>query len=332
VGVGGGTDVSPFGAQRLDDGGQHEALDVGAGGELRAELMAFRWVQRPLEEGAEDGGFDRLPVELRRLMQARDLVGVQVQRGGVGEEAAVEALEGVAQDDRDAAGGAGVHLAEELLGQRLELRGVGADRIEQVGEAGGRQEAHVLGEHAEEAATEEIGHPARGVAGLFEGLGELGQQIGDLAGDHGGVPRRIEGERVRPDQAEALADFRPAQVVQADAESLGMGEMEVVAAGLGEVGEDLDTAAHVHGQQEGGIRVAGGQRADVALGLAAGFEHGVVPRARAANRGGLALPGNRAGGFERQVELARRGGLILKLLGFEEESGAFVEVNAPLAG
>ena len=215
--------------------------------------------------------------------------------------------------------GAGVHLAEELRGERLELRGVGADRIEQVGEAGGGQEADVLGEHAEEAAAEEIGHQARGVPGLFEGLGELGQQIGDVAGDVGGVARGIEGERVGPDQAEALADFRPAQVLQPDAEGLRMGEGEVVAARLGEVGEDLDAVAHVHDEQERGIGVAGGQRADVALGLAAGFEHGVVPRARAANRGGLALPGDRAGGFERKLEVGGCGGLILELLGFEEE-------------
>ena len=132
VGVGGGADVGPLGAQRLDDGGQHEALDVGAGRELGAELVALDRVQRALEQGAEDGRLDRLPVVLRRFMQAGDLVGIQVQRGAVGEEAAVEALEGVAQDDRDAAGGAGVHLAEELRGERLELRGVGADRIEQV--------------------------------------------------------------------------------------------------------------------------------------------------------------------------------------------------------
>jgi hypothetical protein len=73
VGVGGGADVRPFGAQRLDDGGQHKALDVSAGRELRAELVTFDRVQRPLEEGAEDGGFDRLPIVLRRFMQARDL-------------------------------------------------------------------------------------------------------------------------------------------------------------------------------------------------------------------------------------------------------------------
>ena len=111
-----------------------------------------------------------------------------------------------------------------------------------------------------------------------------------------------------------------------------MGEMEVVAARLGEVGEDLNAVAHVHDQQEGGIGVAGGQRADVAFGLAAGLEHGVVPRARAANRGGLSLPGNRAGGFERQMEVGGFGGLILELLGFEEEGGAFVEVNASVTG
>jgi hypothetical protein len=82
--------VGPLGAQRLEYGGQHEALDVGAGRELGAELVALDRVQRPLEEGAEDGGLDGLPIVLRRGVQAGDLVGVQLQRGGVGEEAAVE--------------------------------------------------------------------------------------------------------------------------------------------------------------------------------------------------------------------------------------------------
>ena len=154
-----------------------------------------------------------------------DLIGVQVQRGAVGEEAAVEALEGMAQDHRDASRRAGVHLAEELGGEGLELRGLGADGIEQVGEAGGGQQAHVLGEHAEEAAAEEIGHLARAMPGLFEGLGELGQQLGDGASDGGGMARGIKGVRVGPDQSQALADFRPAQLLHADAEGQRMGEV-----------------------------------------------------------------------------------------------------------
>ena len=70
VGVGGGADVRPLGAQRLDDRGQHEALDVGAGRELGAELVALDRVQRPLEQRAEDGGLDRLPVVLGGCIQA----------------------------------------------------------------------------------------------------------------------------------------------------------------------------------------------------------------------------------------------------------------------
>jgi hypothetical protein len=104
------------------------------------------------------------------------------------------------------------------------LRGIGPDRIEQAREALSRQEARVLGEHAEEAAAEEIGHLARGVPGLFEGLGELGQQIGDFAGDDGGVTRGIEGVGVRPDPAEALADLREARSSRRMRKACGWGK------------------------------------------------------------------------------------------------------------
>ena len=104
------------------------------------------------------------------------------------------------------------------------MRGIGPDRIEQAREALSRQEARVLGEHAEETAAEEIGHLARGVPGLFEGLGELGQQIGDFAGDDGGVTRGIEGVGVRPDPAEALADLREARSSRRMRKACGWGK------------------------------------------------------------------------------------------------------------
>jgi hypothetical protein len=84
--------------------------------------------------------------------------------------------------------------------------------------------------------------------------------------------------------------------------------------------------------RNGGLGSLGGQGADVALGLAARFEHGVIPPSCAANGGGLARAGDGTRRFERQVEVGGFGGLILKLLGFEEEGGAFVEVNASLTG
>ena len=58
VGEGGGADAFPLGAQRLDDGGQHQAFDVGAGREVGAQLVAFAGIQRPFQQRAEDGGLD----------------------------------------------------------------------------------------------------------------------------------------------------------------------------------------------------------------------------------------------------------------------------------
>ena len=46
--------------------GQDEALDVGAGGVVGAELVAVAGVEGAFEEGAEDGGLDLAPVGLRR--------------------------------------------------------------------------------------------------------------------------------------------------------------------------------------------------------------------------------------------------------------------------
>ncbi len=55
---GGGLDVVPLRAQRLDDGGQDEALDVGARGVVGAELVALERVEGAFQQGAEDGGLD----------------------------------------------------------------------------------------------------------------------------------------------------------------------------------------------------------------------------------------------------------------------------------
>ncbi len=55
---GGGLDVVPVGAQRLDDGGQDQAVDVGARGVVGAEVVAFERVEGAFEQGAEDGGLD----------------------------------------------------------------------------------------------------------------------------------------------------------------------------------------------------------------------------------------------------------------------------------
>ncbi len=51
-------EVGPAALEGGDDDGIDDALDVGLAGVMGAELASFGRVERPLEEGAEDGGFD----------------------------------------------------------------------------------------------------------------------------------------------------------------------------------------------------------------------------------------------------------------------------------
>ncbi len=52
----------PVAPQRLDEGGQDEPFDIGAGGVVGAELVALMGVECAFEQGAEDGGLDKAPV------------------------------------------------------------------------------------------------------------------------------------------------------------------------------------------------------------------------------------------------------------------------------
>src|SRR3546814_3424940 len=56
--------VAPVVGQRLDDGGDHQALHIGARGVVGAEAMALLRVERALQQGAEDGRLDVLPLVL----------------------------------------------------------------------------------------------------------------------------------------------------------------------------------------------------------------------------------------------------------------------------
>ena len=73
----GGLDVGPLVAQRLDDGGQDEPLDVGAGRVVGAQPVALGGVEGAFEQGAEDGGFDLRPVGAGGVAQEVDLVAVE---------------------------------------------------------------------------------------------------------------------------------------------------------------------------------------------------------------------------------------------------------------
>ena len=76
----------PLGPQRLDDGRQHQPLDVGARGEVRAHLVALHGVQRTHQQRAENGRLHIAPIGLRGLDQQLKLVGGQRQRLRVLEE------------------------------------------------------------------------------------------------------------------------------------------------------------------------------------------------------------------------------------------------------
>ena len=300
---GGGLGVAPFGAQRFDHGGQHQPLDVGARGVVGAELVALARLQRAFEQGAEDGGFDVLPVGAGGLEQQPQLLPVERQGVGRLEQLAVEAQHVAGEHGGKAAG---VHVAPELGEHAHGDVGLVGVAGEQVAEAVGREQADVFGEHGEQAAHQELGDAVGGVAGVFEAAGEFGELRGDRAGDARGLAAGIERERVEPDAAQAFADGRVAQVVERDAVAARVGEGRVGGARARELRVQLDAVADVHDDHERRAPFGRGQGAGVALGLAAGAQEGVVEA--------LGLH------------------VAAQLLGLQHEGAAAVQVDAAGAG
>src|SRR5690606_14249223 len=90
---------------------------------------------------------------------------------------------------------------------------------------------------------------------------------------------RIERVRIEPDRPQPLPNLLAAQVLQVDAEAGPIGELAVVAALAGEVGEHLDRVAHVADQDKRRPDVIVGERARILLRLLAGVAHQHVPAA-----------------------------------------------------
>ena len=84
----------------------------------------------------------------------------------------------------------------------------------------------------------------------------------------------IERAGIAPDRDQPVADFRPPQSGQQDAEAVGIGKLRVVLSSAGEVGIGLDAVADIDYNQEGRPI---GQRLGILLGLAAGPQHRGVP-------------------------------------------------------
>jgi hypothetical protein len=89
--------------------------------------------------------------------------------------------------------------------------------FEQALETVAREQAHILGEHREQAAHQEGGDAAGAVAALLQRLRELREQRRDFACDFGSAPRGIERERIGPDRAQARLHLLAAQILHADA-------------------------------------------------------------------------------------------------------------------
>ena len=114
-------------------------------------------------------------------------------------------------------------------------------------------------------------------------------------------------------KAEAFADGFVLEIGEADAEAARVGEREVGFTGLGEVGVEFDGIADIDDDEEGWIGLGGGERADVALRLASGAGHGVVPLVGAADGGGFLFElelGGSDGGLSERGGIGR-GGLEL---------------------
>ena len=303
VGQRGHLHLAPLGPQGLDDGGQHQPLDVGARGVVGAELVALAGVEGALEQGAEDGRLHIPPVGPGGLEEQLELVAVEGDGAAVGKQAAVEAQHLVFEDGREAAG---VHALPQALEHGGEVGGLAVQALEQLGEAALGEQADVFGEHGEQRPHEKAGDVLGAVPAGFKRFGEGRQLVGDLAGDPGGFAGGVEAHRVEPQGAQALANVGATQVIQPDAEVPGVGEGGVVAAGAAELGVELDVAADVDHHDEGRPPLVGGQGAHVLVGLLVGGDHRAVP----------------ARGVEG----------LAALLGLEHKGAAAVEVDVAVAG
>jgi len=236
--------VGPVAAERLHDDRLDEGLDVLAAGVVGAELGALVGVEAALEEGAEDRGVDGAPVEARGGEEAADLVLGEREDALGGEEVAVEAA-----DDVGAEVAAAGHGGEELGDLAAEALGVVAGIVDEAAEELVREQADVLGKHAEDEAVEEVGDSLGREGAVAQRLGDLADVARGVLGDGLAGDSRLELVGFEEDGAEDLEAARGAEVVELD----GVDALR----GVGEVGVD-DDAVHVADDEE--RRVAGAPR------------------------------------------------------------------------
>ena len=174
---------SPLGEQRSDHhrlDQQHDLVPVRV---VRAELGALAGIEAALEQRSEDRRVDLRPVQVRCRQHRLDVGPLQRQRVGVVEEPAVEPGHRLEADP--AAEG---HHPEELAGEFAELGRCRLCVAQHPREHVVRQQADVVGEHAEDEPVDEVRDRLRVVAAIAKRLrhrrercrGALGERLPGL--------------------------------------------------------------------------------------------------------------------------------------------------------
>jgi len=305
---------------------EDEPLDVAAGRVVGSELVPLPGVEGAFEQGPEDGGLHHGPVLLGSVDEVDDLVGAQRQDGGVLEEPAVEVGNLVLDGDREV--GAGSHVLPEGLKHGDEPGRFILHGLQEPEEGIGRQEADILRKHGEEATLQETRRDLRVVPVLLQRLGEIGEGLGHLPRDLGGVLGRVEGMRFAPDLTKEVAGFLFVEVLEPDPSRAGIREGFVLPTRPGELRVEVEAMPDIADNQEWWATFLGGQEMNIALRLGVGAVKGLVPRGRTA----LTVAGRfRRGGIKRGQQRLIGVGLVPELIDpllcFEDEVAGLVEVN-----
>ena len=220
----------------------------------------------------------------------------------MGEQAAVEA-QNLAHHAEHLA--AVVHLAPQVLDAAWERRRVGKPQLfERLGEQALGQQAHVLGEHGEQAAHEKLRDQLLIEAVVFQLLGQGSQVRRHLARDLGRVLGWIEGQWLLEHAAERVGVL--GQIAQKDPVGLGVGERAIVPGSV-KGGVQVEAMADVADDDE---RFRPVEAACVPERLAEGILHQDVP------------------GRRPPLGLAQLAGAFARcLLGLQDEAALLVQVN-----
>ena len=132
---------------------------------VRPELRALARVEATLEQRPEDRRVDLRPVEVRHRQHRLDVGPLQRQRRAVVEQTAVEPRHRLEADPP-----ARRHHLEELAGELREPPRSRTRMLQHPREHVPRQQADVVGEHAEDEPVDEMRHRLRVVAALSQRL------------------------------------------------------------------------------------------------------------------------------------------------------------------